>query len=77
MSQYTYSLDGKKESKAFLRQPDEKLKKLYRAHIRSNNFPVIRKLSGKDIEKLISSIQYEYILILMFFFDKNDLNHYK
>lgn len=52
LSQYTYSLDGKKESKAFLRQPDEKLKKLYRAHIRSNNFPDIRKLSGKDIEKL-------------------------
>lgn len=52
LAQFTYSLDGKKESKAFLRQTDEKLKQLYRAHIRSNNFPDIRKLKGKDIAHL-------------------------
>ena len=52
LSQFTYSLDSKKESKAFLRQSEEKLKKLYRAHIRSNNFPDIRKLKGQDIADL-------------------------
>lgn len=52
LSQFTYSLDSKKESKAFLRQPEEKLKRLYKAHIRCNNYPDIRKLTGKDIAEL-------------------------
>lgn len=52
LSQFTYSLDSKKESKAFLRQSDEKLIRLYKAHKRCNNYPDIRKLTGKDLEKL-------------------------
>lgn len=52
LSNYTYSLDGKKESKAFLRQSDEKIINLYFAHKRCNNYPDIRKLSGKDVAKL-------------------------
>lgn len=49
---FTYSLDSKKESKGFLRQPDEKLGRLYYAHKRCNNFPDVRKLTGKDIADL-------------------------
>lgn len=49
---FTYSLDSKKESKAFLRQSDEKLQKLYQAHKRCNNYPDIRKLTGEDIANL-------------------------
>ncbi len=52
LKNFTYSLDGKKESKSFLRQSDEKLKDLYIAHIRNNNFPDIRKLKGSDIVDL-------------------------
>ena len=52
LSKFTYSLDSKKESKAFLRQPEEKLKRLYKAHKRCNNYPDIRKLTGQDIAKL-------------------------
>lgn len=52
LGEFTYSLDSKKESKAFLRQKDEKLKRLYIAHKRCNNYPDIRKLTGQDIEKL-------------------------
>lgn len=52
LSQFTYSLDSKKESKAFLRQPDDKLKRLYYAHKRCNNYPDVRKLTGQDIVDL-------------------------
>ena len=52
LSKFTYSLDSKKESKAFLRQPEEKLKRLYKAHKRCNNYPDVRKLTGKDISEL-------------------------
>lgn len=52
LSQFTYSLDSKKESKAFLRQSDEKLIRLYKAHKRCNNYPDIRQLKGQDLVKL-------------------------
>lgn len=52
LSNFTYSLDSKKESKAFLRQDEEKLIKLYKAHKRCNNYPDIRKLTGQDIAEL-------------------------
>lgn len=52
LSEFTYSLDSKKESKAFLRQKDEKLIRLYEAHKRCNNYPDIRKLKGEDLVKL-------------------------
>lgn len=52
LSQFTYSLDSKKESKGFLRQSDEKLIRLYKAHKRCNNYPDIRKLKGQDLVKL-------------------------
>lgn len=52
LSKFTYSLDSKKESKSFLRQSDEKLTRLYKAHKRCNNYPDIRKITGKDLVKL-------------------------